>query len=123
MKVRIFRKNFFSNIAADKLALRGFLISFLLMLITIVYILLYYSNLPPFIPIFNQLPWGNERLTITLGIFISTIIFGMIFLFNIVFTSIVYNRSPLIARIVAAVTLIIAVMNFLFIIKVITQIV
>jgi hypothetical protein len=116
-------KNFFSNIAADKLALRGFLISFLLMLITIVYILLYYSNLPPFIPIFNQLPWGNERLTITPGIFISTIIFGMIFLFNLVFTSIVYNRSPLIARIVAAVTLIIAVMNFLFIIKVITQIV
>jgi hypothetical protein len=116
-------KNFFSNIAADKLALRGFLISFLLMLITIVYILIYYSNLPPFIPIFNQLPWGNERLTITLGIFISTLIFGLIFLFNIVFTSIVYNKSPLIARIVAAVTLIIAFMNFLFIIKVITQII
>lgn len=116
-------KNFFNNIVADKLALRGFLISFLLMLLTFGYILINYSNLPPFIPVFNQLPWGNERLTTTLGIFISTIIFGLIFIFNIIFTSIVYNKSPLIARLVAAVTLILAVMNFLFIIKVITQII
>ncbi|MGA2967737.1 MAG: hypothetical protein ABSD69_01010 [Candidatus Levyibacteriota bacterium] len=116
-------KNFINNITSDKLAYRGFLISFLLMILTIVYILVNYSNLPPFIPIFNQLPWGNDRLTPTLGIFISTTILGLIFLFNIAFTSIVYSKSPLIARMVAAVTLIIAVMNFLFIIKLITQII
>jgi hypothetical protein len=115
-------RNFIDNIASDKLALRGFLISFILMLFTVVYILVNYSNLPPFIPIFNQLPWGNERLTSALGIFIPTIIFGFIFLFNIVFTSIVYSKSPLIARMVAAVTLILAVMNFLFVIKVLMQI-
>jgi hypothetical protein len=116
-------KNFFNNIVADKLALRGFLISFILMLLTIIYILINYSSLPPFLPIFNQLPWGNERLTSTLGIAISTVIFGLVFLFNIIFTSLVYNKSPLIARLVAAVTLIIAVMNFLYIIKLITQII
>jgi hypothetical protein len=115
-------KNFINNIASDKLALRGFLISFLLTLFTVVYILLSYHNLPPFIPIFNQLPWGNDRLTATPGIFIPTIIFGLIFIFNLIFTSIVYSKSPLIARMVAAVTLILAFMNFLFIIKIILQI-
>jgi hypothetical protein len=112
-------KEFINNIKSDKLALRGFLISFLLMLLTIVFILLNFSNLPPFIPIFNQLPWGNERLVSTLGVFIPTVIFGIIFIFNIIFTSIVYAKSPLIARMVAAVTLILAVMNFLFVIKII----
>jgi len=115
-------KNFINNIVSDKLALRGFFISFLLMLFTVLYILVNYLSLPPFIPIFNQLPWGNDRLASTLGIFIPTIIFGFVFLFNIIFTSIVYNKSPLIARIVAAVTLILAFMNFLFVIKIIMQI-
>lgn len=115
-------KNFIENITSDKLALRGFFISFLLMLLTILYILINYSKLPPFIPIFNQLPWGNDRLTTPLGIFIPTIIFAIIFIFNIIFTSIVYNKNPLIARMVAAVTLILSFMNFLFIIRTIMQI-
>ena len=115
-------KDFINNIVSDKLALRGFFISFLLMLFTALFILVNYLNLPPFIPIFNQLPWGNDRLTSTVGIFIPTIIFGFVFLFNIIFTSIVYNKNPLIARIVAAVTLILAFMNFLFVIKILMQI-
>jgi hypothetical protein len=115
-------KDFIKNITSDKLALRGFFISFLLMLFTILYILISYSNLPPFLPIFNQLPWGNERLTTSLGIFIPTVIFAFVFLFNIIFTSVVYNKSPLIARMVAAVTLILAFMNFLFIIRTVMQI-
>ena len=115
-------KNFIENIRSDKLALRGFFISFLLMLLTVLYILINYSKLPPFIPIFNQLPWGNDRLTTPLGIFIPTIIFAVIFIFNIIFTSIVYNKNPLIARMVAAVTLILSFMNFLFIIRTIMQI-
>ena len=115
-------KNFIKNITSDKLALRGFFISFILMLFTILYILINYSNLPPFVPIFNQLPWGNDRLTTPLGIFIPTVIFAFVFLFNIIFTSVVYNKNPLIARMVAAVTLILAFMNFLFIIRTIMQI-
>jgi hypothetical protein len=115
-------KNFIRNISSDKLALRGFFISLLLLLITVLYIIFSYPKLPPFIPMFNQLPWGNDRLASTPGVFISTIVFSFIFLFNIMFTSIVYNKSPLIARIVAAMTLILALMNFLFIIKIITQV-
>jgi hypothetical protein len=116
-------KKLINNIKADKLAFRGFIISLLLTFLTILYILLNYSNLPPLIPVFNQLPWGNSRLVSINGIFIPVIIFIIILIFNILFTSIVYSKNPLIARIVAAVTLILAMMNLLFIIRTVLKII
>lgn len=115
-------KNFINKLVSDKLAFRGFTISLILMLLTFIYTLISYHNLPPFVPIFNQLPWGNDRITPTLGIFIPTIVFAIVFFFNIIFTSLVYSKNPLIARIVAAVTIILALLNFLFIIRTITNI-
>jgi len=110
-------KNFINNIKADKLTFRGFIISFLLTLLTVFFIILNYEHLPPFVPVFNQLPWGNQRLIATPGIFIPVVIFAFVFIFNIIFTSVVYSKNPLIARIVAAVTLLISIMNFLFIVR------
>ncbi len=116
-------KNLINNLTADKLAFRGFILSLFLTLITVLYILFYYSDLPPLIPIFNQLPWGNARLVSTVGIFIPVIVFVIVFVINVSFTSVVYSKNPLIARIVAAVTLILALMNLLFIIRTITKII
>lgn len=112
-------RNFISNIKADRWTFRGFIISILLTLLTVFYILINYKNIPPFIAVFNQLPWGTQRLTQTWGIFIPIIVFAFVFIFNIIFTSIVYSKNPLIARIVAATTLLLAIMNFLFIIRII----
>lgn len=116
-------KNFINNISSDKLAFRGFTISFALMLLTFIYTAINYPSLPPFVPIFNQLPWGANRITPTPGIFIPTVVFAFIFVFNVIFTSLTYSKNPLMARIVAAVTIIIALMNFLFVIRAITNIV
>lgn len=110
-------KKFLNNIKADKLTFRGFIISFLLIIATAVYILINYRNLPPLIPVFNQLPWGYQRLTQTWGIFIPVAVLILFFIFNIIFTSIVYSKNPLIARIVAATTLLLVVMNFIFIVR------
>jgi hypothetical protein len=116
-------KNLINNIQADKLAFRGFVISLLLTLLTVLYILLNYSKLPPLVPVFNQLPWGNNRLVPVNGIFIPVIAFIVILIFNVLFSSIVYSKNPLIARIVAAVTLILAMMNLLFIVRTILKII
>ena|SRR3990172_7817997 len=110
-------KNFINNIKADRWTFRGFIISFLLTVLTVIYILLNYKNLPPLLPIFNQLPWGAQRLTETPGIFIPIVVFTFIFVFNIIFASLVYEKNPLIARILSATTLLVAIMNFLFIIR------
>jgi hypothetical protein len=108
-------KSSFNSFRMDKIAFRGFIASFILTVITTIYILINYAHLPPFVPIFNQLPWGNQRLTQTPGIFISMVIFAIIFIFNLGFTFIVYSKNPLIARMLAATTLLVAIMNFLFI--------
>lgn len=110
-------RKFFKNITADKLTYRGFIISFLTLILSIGFILIFYQKLPPYIPIFNQLPWGEARITTTPGIFIPIIIYFVIFIINIIFTSVVYLKNPLIARIVAATTLLIAILNFIFIIR------
>ena len=110
-------KDFINNIKADKLTYRGFIISFFVGIFTLFIIIVAFKSLPPFIPIFNQLPWGEQRLTETVGIFIPLVVFAFIFVFNLSFTSLIYSKNPLIARIVAAVTLILAIMNFIFIAK------
>jgi hypothetical protein len=116
-------KNLISNITADKLAFRGFVISLFLALLTVFYIIFYYKSLPPLLPIFNQLPWGNDRLVATLGIFIPIAVFTVIFVFNVLFAAAVYSKNPLIARIVSAVTLILSLMNFLFIVRTVIKII
>lgn len=110
-------KSFINNIRADKWTFRGFSISLIITFLTIIFVLLNYGNLPPLIPIFNQLPWGTQRLTQTPGIFIPIICFGVIFLINVIFASFVYVKNPLIARIVSATTFIISILSFLFIIR------
>lgn len=116
-------KNLINNIQADKLAFRGFVISFSLTILTFLYIVINYTHLPLLIPLFNQLPWGNNRLTPTIGIFIPIVVFIAVFIFNILFTSTIYSKNPLITRFVAAVTLILAMMNFLFIIRTVIKII
>lgn len=110
-------KSFINNIKADRWTFRGFNISLFLTFLTILFIIINYNNLPPFIPVFNQLPWGVQRLTITPGIFIPIVVFGIIFIINLIFSSIVYPKNPLLARIVAATTFLVAIINFLFIIR------
>lgn len=111
-------KKFFSDIIKDRIIMGVSALSFVVLILTVFYVLFNYKNIPPFIPIFNQLPWGNERLTPTLGIFIPLALFTFIFIFNILFSSFLYKKSnPLLARIIASVNLLLSVMNFIFIIK------
>jgi hypothetical protein len=116
-------KKLIENIKSDKITYRGFILSIVLSITTIIYIIFNYKSLPPFIPIFNQLPWGEQRFTETQGIFITVIIFAVIFLINFIFSAFVYTKNPLIARMLAATTLLIAMLNFIFIARTILVII
>ena len=110
-------KKIINNIKADKITLRAFIFSFILGLLTLIYILINYRNLPPLIPMFNQLPWGEQRFTTSSGIFITLGIFSAIFVFNFLFSSIIYEKNPLIARILASTTLLLSIINLIFIVR------
>ncbi len=116
-------KKYFEYIKKDRLIFRLYIISFLFILITIIFIVLTYSKLPPLIPMYNQLPWGENRLSSTLGIFIpSIIVFGM-FVANIALSGLSYSHSPLIARLISVTTFLIIILNSLFIFRTILLII
>lgn len=118
-----FMKKYFKHLRRDKLVLRLFILSFILLALTFLYIAINYSKLPPLLPVFNQLPWGQERLSITAGIFIPPLLALTIFLINIFLAAFSYNKSPLLARLLAVTTCLTGLLTLLFVIRTITLII
>lgn len=110
-------KEFFRNLKEDKLLIRGSVINLSLIVLSLGYIFLYYAKLPPFIPLFNQMPWGIDRITRTAWIFILPGISLLIFYINLFFSSFFYKKNPLIARLFSATSFFISVLTFLFIVR------
>ncbi|MEK7450573.1 MAG: hypothetical protein AAB662_01380 [Patescibacteria group bacterium] len=111
-------KDFFKNILQDQTTKRIFIANLLLIIFTFALIGFYYRNLPPFIPIFNQLPWGEQRLGSTATIFIPPLIAFLVFICNIIIAELAYEKIPLVSRMLATVSLLAEILIFLFIIKV-----
>jgi hypothetical protein len=110
-------KRYFDYIKKDRLIFRLFISAFFFLGLTLVFTLLNYSKLPPLLPVFNQLPWGADRLSSTLGIFIPSILVLMISFINLLLCGYIYSNSPLLSRIFAFTTFLISLLNFLFIIR------
>lgn len=116
-------KKYFKYLREDKLLLRLFVIAFILIAITVVYILISYSKLPPLLPVFNQLPWGEKRLSQTIGIFIPSGVVFAILIFNIIASSLSYPKSPLISRMLAVTSFLTSLLTLLFVIRTIQLII
>ena len=115
-------KEFFKEIAQDKTIIPDFFTNGLLIIVSAIFILFSYSNLPPFVPVFNQLPWGEQRLGPTLTIFIPVLVALLILAINILTGAFIYKKIPLVARMLAAISLLVSVLAFLFIVKTVTLI-
>jgi cytochrome c oxidase subunit IV len=116
-------KKHFKYLRQDRLILRLFILSFVLLSLAFIYIIFSYSSLPPVLPIFNQLPWGESRLSITPGIFIPPIIALVFIILNMFFAAYSYEKSPLLARLFAVTTCLTGLITLLFVFRTITLIV
>lgn len=110
-------KKFFKDIKNDRITRLGFVIALLLAVCIFVFTLFKYRGLPPFIPLFNQLPWGSQRLGETPTIFIPLAVVFFIFATNLIIASFVYQKMPLVARILASTSLVVSLLTILFIVK------
>lgn len=110
-------KDFIKDIRKDKITNIGFLATALIIIVIFIFILFFYRSLPPFIPVFNQLPWGEERLGETIMIFIPLLSTLLIFILNLIIATFVYKRIPLVSRMLAGTSLLIAALTFLFVTK------
>lgn len=110
-------KEFFKQTARDKIIRIEFISACFLSFLSFLLILFSYANLPPFIPIFNQLPWGDQRLGKTLTIFVPLILSSLIICWNLITAGLIYQRYPLVSRILSTTSAIVAILVFLFLIK------
>lgn len=118
-----FMKEFFKDILQDRTITLVFFINIFFIIATIIYILFAYGKLPPFVPVFNQLPWGEQRLGTTFTIFIPVLSSLLIFAINLFASTLTYKKIPLISRMLAAISLLTGILTLLFSIKTITLII
>jgi hypothetical protein len=116
------KKNF-NYLRKDKLIMRLYLLSFVFLAITFAFVIFSYSKLPPLLPILNQFPWGEKRLTATPGILVPPLIALGYLVFNIILSAISYERYPLLGRIFAVTTSLATLLTLLFVIRTITLII
>lgn len=110
-------KESFRRIRNDRILVRFFGGSFFILIITLAYIVFVYRNLPPVLPVFNQLPWGDQRLGPTAAIFIPDLLVFLIFIINLVIAGAIYPKTPLLSRMLAVTSFVVSFLTFLFIIR------
>jgi len=110
-------RDLFKFLKSDKIIKWSFVISCLLLLASVISIIIFYFSLPPFLPIFNQLPWGEERLGGKIEIFLPIIITFSFLVFNFFLLNQVYEKMPLVARILGITTLLMSALSLIFTIQ------
>src|SRR5258708_23706495 len=93
------------KIQADKIIYFCFLAGSILIVLSFALIGIFYSKLPPILPVFNQLPWGEARLGAKQQVFIPTGVALGFYLVNTTISYRMYDKIPLLSRIIMVTTL------------------
>lgn len=109
--------NDFSFIKHDRIIFYSFVGSFCLFFVGIIYSLLFLSKLPPVLPLFNQMPWGEGRLGTKLQLFFPLLIVFIVVCTNSFLESKFYSATPLLARMLSLASLLLAFLVLLFIVR------
>jgi hypothetical protein len=104
-------------VKADKIIRWGMTFSFSLLVLQAILLGIFFLKLPPLVPLFNQLPWGDARLGASYEIFLPLVITTIFFLFNYFLLRRLYITMPLVSRIIGITTLLSALLSFIFIIR------
>jgi len=107
-------KEFFKPTRTDKIISRTSIASLCIFSLTLLYVFVRFFNLPPFIPIFNQLPWGNDRIGPKIFIFLPLVSTIFIMSANLVLSSYIYTKSPLLSRIFSVTSLLTTFLILIF---------
>lgn len=102
---------------SDRILFYGCLCSFILFVVSTGIILITYPHLPPFIPLYNQLPWGEERLGKKIEFFTFPVMMGGVLLMNAIFAIYVYEKTPLLSRLFAVTSFLAGIFGLLFVIR------
>lgn len=110
-------KEIFKLVLEDKITKWGMILSGVFLMIEIVFIAAFYFSLPPLLPLFNQMPWGDKRLGIKPAIFIPVLISIAFWIFNFFILARLYEKTPLLSRMIGITTLLLSILSFVFVIR------
>ena len=110
-------KEIFKQIKADKINRWGLSTVVAILIIELAFIALFYFSLPPVIPLFNQMPWGESRLGTKPAIFLPTMITFAFLILNFSLITRLYEKIPLVSRMLSVTTLLIALLSLIFIVR------
>jgi hypothetical protein len=108
----------FKTLFADKIVKQSGIASSVLLLLALLYLAVLYRSLPPFVPLFNQLPWGTERLGSKVMVFLPVVSVLVLFAVNMLVSRFIYEKMPLVVRMIGITTFFISVITFIFIIRI-----
>lgn len=108
----------FKRLVNDKIIRYGNTISAVLIVIELIYTAIIFRSLPPFLPLFNQMPWGEIRLADKPLIFLPISLAGGITILNFFFSTQLYESMPLLSRMITITSLLINIITFIFIFRI-----
>lgn len=107
----------YKQIFADKITRIAMTLSLVLILMHISYLGFYYLSLPPLVPLYNQMPWGEARLGSKFEVLIPITITFIFFIFNTFFLTKLYSAMPLVSRMISITTMLVSLLAFIFIVR------
>lgn len=116
-------KGLFKKVKADRIIKLCTYFSSGFLLIHLIYTSLFYRFLPPLLPLFNQMPWGEERLGTKIEIFLPFLVTLSFFSLNFFLTLWFYEKMPLVARILSITSVFVCVLSFIFVVRIIQLII
>jgi len=103
------------QLSIDKTIWWSTLLSVFLLLLSLLLVLFFYQSLPPLIPLFNQLPWGIERLGPKINLLFPIILTLILLLCNTALTKYIYERMVITTRMLSITSLLASLITLIFI--------
>jgi hypothetical protein len=110
-------KKYLNYALTDKILKGSLRITVVLLIGEFLFLGIMYPLLPPAIPLFNQLPWGQERLVNQLLIFFPVLLAFVFFILNLFFANYLYKKMPLVSRILGITTILLVTLSGIVIIQ------
>lgn len=108
---------YLKTVFSDRILKLSTLCSVGLLIITAAYTLFVYQFLPPYVPLYHQMPWGEARLGEKEQIFFPFIVTLVFVVVNLVIAIYFYNRMPLLSRIVNSTSIVLTLLASMFLFK------
>lgn len=104
-------KNNIRKALSDKGIGYALIFSFVLLLIQVVLVSFEYFKLPPLVPLFNSLSWGNDRLTFRVFVFFVPLLLLSTGILNIGIAAASYRKHILLSRMLSYNLLLCAILS------------